>query len=86
MHDIPENLLEIMRNARSPSLLGSKECFFSLIEKFSEVFVVFDALDECPEERREDILGFITEVVTMPATHCIKVFTTIWAAWKDPLH
>ncbi|EUC36296.1 hypothetical protein COCCADRAFT_73150, partial [Bipolaris zeicola 26-R-13] len=76
MQDIPDNLLEIMRNARSPSLLGSKQYFFSLTENFSEVFVVFDALDECPEERREDILGFITEVVTMPAPHCIKVFAT----------
>ncbi|EUC44175.1 hypothetical protein COCMIDRAFT_98978 [Bipolaris oryzae ATCC 44560] len=76
MHDIPENLLEIMRNARSPSLLGSKEYFFSLMEKSSEVFVVFDALDECPEERREDVLGFITEAVTMPAPHCVKIFAT----------
>ncbi|KAJ6267202.1 hypothetical protein PSV08DRAFT_412143 [Bipolaris maydis] len=66
MQDIPETLPEIMRNARSPSLL----------EKFSEVFVVFDALDECPEERREDILGFITEMVTMPAPHCVKIFAT----------
>jgi hypothetical protein len=76
MDEVPSSLLQIMHDARSPSLVGSPEYFLSLAENFSEVFVVFDALDECPEEKRHDILGFITEVVTMPAPHCIKVFAT----------
>ena len=75
-HDIPNHLLQIMHDARSPSLVGSQECFLSLAESFSEVFIVFDALDECPERRRQEILGFITEVVTTPAPCRIKVFAT----------
>lgn len=65
-----------MRDARSPSLIGSRDCFLSLAESFSEVFVVFDALDECPEKKRHDILGFITEVVTASVPCRVKVFAT----------
>jgi hypothetical protein len=75
-HDIPSYLLQIMHDARSPSLVGSQEYFLSLAESFSEVFVVFDALDECPERKRQEILGFIVEVVTTPIPCRIKVFAT----------
>ncbi|KAJ4288061.1 hypothetical protein N0V90_012078 [Kalmusia sp. IMI 367209] len=75
-YDIPNNLLQIMHDARSPSLVGSQEYFLQLTESFSEVFVVFDALDECPEQKRQDILSFITEVVTTPAPSRIRVFAT----------
>ena len=75
-YDIPDDLLQIMHDARSPSLIGSQECFLSLSESFSEVFVVLDALDECPEQERPDILGFITGVVTTPGPCRIKVFAT----------
>jgi hypothetical protein len=75
-YDIPNNLLQIMKDARSPSLVGTQECFLSLAEGFSEVFVVLDALDECPEQNRQDIIGFITGVVTTPHPCRIKVFAT----------
>lgn len=75
-HDLPNNLLQIKRDARSQSLVGSQEYFLSLAESFSEVFVVIDALDECPKQKRQDILGFIAEVVTTPAPCRIKFFST----------
>ncbi|KAF2785832.1 hypothetical protein K505DRAFT_330763, partial [Melanomma pulvis-pyrius CBS 109.77] len=74
--NVPDNLLKVMHDARSSSLLGSQECFLSLAESFSEVFVVIDALDECPEQKRPDMLGFITGVVTTPSPCRIRVFAT----------
>ena len=73
---VPDNLLHIMHDARSSSLLGTQECFLSLAESFSEVFIVLDALDECPEQKRQDILSFITGVVTTPGACRIRVFAT----------
>lgn len=74
--NIPDNLLQIMRDARSPSLVGTEEYFRSLVQSFTEVFVVFDALDECPEQERQDVLGFITQMVIAPTTYRMKVFVT----------
>ena len=73
---ISDNLLQIKRDGRSRSLVGSLECFLSLAEGFSEVFVVFDALDECPKQNRHAILGFITELVTRSTSCRMKVFAT----------
>lgn len=39
-----------------------------------EVYVVIDALDECPDHERHHIIGFITEV--MEALRCVKIFVT----------
>ncbi|KAJ8108903.1 hypothetical protein OPT61_g7845 [Boeremia exigua] len=74
---IPDNLLQIKRDGRSRSLVGSLECFLSLAaEGFSEVFVVFDALDECPKQNRQAILGFIAKLVTRSTSCRMKVFVT----------
>jgi hypothetical protein len=69
-------LLQIKDDAQSPSLVGTQERFVSLIEDLSQVYVVFDALDECPERERKDILGFITSIVTTPTPCRVKVFVT----------
>jgi ankyrin repeat domain-containing protein 50 len=47
-----------------------------LIEElnFREVYVVIDALDECPERERHHIIGFIIEVIK--ALPCVKIFVT----------
>jgi ankyrin repeat domain-containing protein 50 len=39
-----------------------------------EVYMVIDALDECPQRERHHIIGFITEV--MKALRCVKIFVT----------
>jgi hypothetical protein len=56
--------------------MGTQERFRSLIEDLSQVYVVLDALDECPEQERGDILGFITGIVTTQVQCHIKVFVT----------
>lgn len=57
-------------------MVGTRDRFASLIEKLSEVYVVFDALDECAEKDREGIIGFITDIVTMNSPCHVKVFVT----------
>ena len=42
--------------------------------EFKEVFVVIDALDECPERERHHVIRFISEV--MKALRCAKIFVT----------
>jgi hypothetical protein len=56
--------------------VGTSGRFVSLIEDLSEVYVVFDALDECPEQERRDIMNFITDIVTEPGPCYVKVFVT----------
>lgn len=63
-------------DALSPSLVGTQERFVSLIKDLSQVYVVFDALDECPEQERKDILCFVTSIVTAPTPCRVKVFVT----------
>lgn len=73
---IPSSLLRLKHDALHPSSVGTQERFISLIEKLFQVFVVFDALDECPEQERKDIIRFITDIVTTPLACCVKVFVT----------
>lgn len=58
------------------SLVGTQERFESLVEDSSTVYIVLDALDECPEEERGNILGFITGIVTAQIGCRVKVFVT----------
>lgn len=76
METIPHSLLQIQHDALSPALIGTKERFVSLTEDFSEVYVIFDALDECPERQRSGILEFITSVVTTRTLCRVKIFVT----------
>lgn len=73
---LPRDLLQTKHDALSPSLVGTQERFVSLIEDLSQVYVVFDALDECPEQERGDILRFITGIVTAQVRCHVKVFVT----------
>jgi hypothetical protein len=73
---IPQSLLQIKHDALSPSLVGTQDIFVSFVEDLRQVYVVFDALDECPEQERKDILGFITGIVTARTGCHVKVFVT----------
>jgi hypothetical protein len=42
--------------------------------KVKEVYIVIDALDECPENDRPDIIRLLTEVMAL--LPCVKVFVT----------
>jgi hypothetical protein len=73
---IPRDLLQVKHDASSPSLVGTKDIFMSLVEDLRQVYVVFDALDECPEQERKAILGFITGMATASIPCDVKVFAT----------
>lgn len=73
---IPENLLKAKDDALSQSTIGTEEHFLNLIEKRSSVFIIFDALDECPEQDRKAVIRFITSVLSPSITRCVKVFVT----------
>jgi hypothetical protein len=57
-------------------LVGTQNRFVSLVEELQKVYVVFDALDECPEQERETILGFVTGIVAASIPCRVKVFAT----------
>jgi hypothetical protein len=73
---IPQNLLQTKHDGLSPSLVGTQERFVALIEDLCQVYVVLDALDECPEQERGSILAFITNIVTSQIGCNVKVFVT----------
>ena len=73
---MPRDLLQTQHDALLSSLVGTQQRFVSLIEDLRQVYVVFDALDECPEQEREAILGFITSIATAPIPCYVKVFVT----------
>jgi len=73
---IPHDLLQLKHDALPPSLVGTQNRFISLVEDWRQVYVVFDALDECLEREREAILRFITGIVTAPTPCSIKVLVT----------
>ena len=73
---IPQNLLQTKHDGLPPSLVGTQESFGALVEDLCQVYVVFDALDECPEQERGDILAFIANIVTAQIRCHVKVFVT----------
>lgn len=71
---IPPWLLKFKHDSLSPSTASTPDTFISLAKGFEKVFVVIDALDECPKRERPDIIGSVIKIVN--ALPCIKVFIT----------
>jgi ankyrin repeat domain-containing protein 50 len=71
---VPPAFLKVKQDAMDPSQLGNQESFITVASEFREVVVIIDALDECPKDARNRILGFLSGVVNnLP---CAKVFVT----------
>ena len=73
--DVPEGFLEAKRNSHPPSYLGNTECVRKLAQNFEEVFLVVDALDECLEEKRCQVIGFLQAFLETTSAR-IKIFVT----------
>lgn len=73
---IPRYLLNLRYEGLTSSSSITRETFASLLEDYSQAFLVFDALDECREEERESLLRFITGVVTLQIPCVVKFFVT----------
>lgn len=73
---IPPWLLKFKYDSLSTSTASKQESFIKLAKdlEFKEVFVVIDALDECPMHERHHIICFIIGV--MKALRCAKIFVT----------
>lgn len=71
---VPDWLVELYKDDRSPSKASNPEAYIRLAEGFNKVFVIIDALDECPGSERYHILGFMEQVLL--ALPCAKIFVT----------
>jgi hypothetical protein len=73
---VPSELLDFKREARRPSLADMEQFFIKLPLQmsFDEVYIVIDALDECPKDQRPNIIGLLSMV--MSSIPCAKVFVT----------
>jgi hypothetical protein len=73
---IPLELLNFKQEARRPSLADIEQFLVRLPVdmRLKKVYIVIDALDECPEKYRPDIIRLLTE--TMSGISCAKVFVT----------
>jgi hypothetical protein len=71
---IPADLCRYKSDSHQPPFGSLQSSFIELVRSFKEVFLLVDALDECPERERYRILRFLTEIVRkLPRT---KVFVT----------
>lgn len=71
---IPSELLRLRHDSHSNLTASNPDSFISLAKPFREVFIVLDALDECPECERHRIISFIDKVVA--ELQCAKIFIT----------
>jgi archaellum biogenesis ATPase FlaH len=75
---IPQHLLDFYhtydQDARTPAFGKYKDSFFKLARSYDQTFLVIDALDECIQNQREQIIDFISDLTKdLP---CAKVFVT----------
>ena len=73
---IPPWLLKFKHDSLDPSTASTQESLIMLVEelKFRKVYIVIDALDECPENERHRIIGIISGVIK--ALDGAKIFIT----------
>jgi hypothetical protein len=71
---IPPELLKFKHDSLQPSFTSLQDIFISLAIHFDQIFLIIDALDECPRDERHQIIGFLTKTVkSIPRA---KVFVT----------
>lgn len=58
----PEWLLRAKREARDPQEYATIDYFLKLTASYSEVFIVIDGLDECPDQGRKSVLDFLNNL------------------------
>lgn len=71
---IPSELLRFKRDSLRPSFEGLQNILTSLACSYSQTFIIIDALDECPIDKRHAIIGLLDEFVS--SVSCAKVFIT----------
>ena len=56
------------RNASEPTLDELRPVFAAITKQFNCIFLVLDALDECTDEQRKDMVDFLKWVIVDPGT------------------
>lgn len=72
--DIPQHLLASFEASRSPTVLGNHERFVATVQRYRDLFVIVDALDECPKDNRVEMIEFLS-LISQGQTST-KVFVT----------
>ncbi|KKZ68567.1 hypothetical protein EMCG_01016 [[Emmonsia] crescens] len=70
---IPDWLNKHKKDGFSPSAVCTTELFCSVAQKFDQVILIVDALDECPKEARYKMIGFLDKVMKITKA---KIFVT----------
>ncbi len=60
---VPTAFLRAKQDALPPSTLGNHSSFLTAAQGFTEMFLLIDGLDECPENKRFHVLGFLKFLV-----------------------
>lgn len=66
--------MKFKQDSMHPSALGNRDSFITVAQKFDEVFLLIDGLDECSREKRHLVHGFLSDAVN--ALPRLKVFVT----------
>lgn len=71
---IPPDLLKFKHDSLHPSFASLQDILISLASSYDQTFLIVDALDECPIEKRDHIIGFL--IKAMKSIPCAKMFIT----------
>lgn len=71
---IPTSFMRLKQDSMHASTVGNIDSFITIAKKFDEVFLLIDGLDECSQQKRHLVHGFLSAAVdTLPR---LKVFVT----------
>ncbi|KAF2135412.1 uncharacterized protein K452DRAFT_22926 [Aplosporella prunicola CBS 121167] len=73
---IPDAFMNAKRNADPPSAIGDQHHFSMSAQNFKELFILIDALDECPKEERSKTFRFIKEALNKTPLVQTRIFVT----------
>lgn len=77
LEEMPKILLDSQNRAEEPADVSYAEFLIKVAKSFTQVFIIIDGLDECPEKERSEILKFIAQTVHTPIDKaCFKIFVS----------
>ncbi|THX63137.1 hypothetical protein D6D05_10490 [Aureobasidium pullulans] len=77
LEEMPKILLDSQNRAEEPADVSYAEFLIEVAKSFTQVFIIIDGLDECPEKERSGILKFIAQTVHTPIDKaCFKMFVS----------
>jgi hypothetical protein len=62
---IPSELLKFKRDSLHPSFASLQDILISLASSYDQTFLIVDALDECPIDKRDRVIGCLIKAVEL---------------------